>query len=123
MGIDLLHSPTVVSSLIFATFVAIAIFWQKKQEEARHRKNGFAPPVRYRTLDPFIGLDYVVKVFSDVSNMQRNRLKYGKTFMLKPLIAPPSIARICRGYLAALMETMAIFGGETQWCHLQGVGS
>lgn len=91
MGFDLLHSPTVVSGLIFASFVALAIFLRNRQEEARHRRNGFAPPVQYRSLDPFMGLDFVIKVFLDISHTQRNRLRYGKTFLLKPLLAGPMI--------------------------------
>ncbi|OAG12107.1 cytochrome P450, partial [Paraphaeosphaeria sporulosa] len=91
MGFDLLHSPTVVAGLIFTTFVVVAVF---VRNEAQNRTNGFAPPVRYRALDPFMGLDYVVKLFGDISVMQRNRVQYGKTFMIKPLISPPSIVTI-----------------------------
>ncbi|KAF2449087.1 cytochrome P450, partial [Karstenula rhodostoma CBS 690.94] len=57
-------------------------------------KNGFAPPVKYRGLDPFMGLDYTAKIFSDISVMQRNRLQYGKTFMIEPLISGPSIVTV-----------------------------
>lgn len=91
MGTDGLNSPALVAGLIFAVSVSVAIFIRNKQLGVQARKNGFASPARYRTLDPFMGLDYVVKLFTDISVMQRNRLQYGKTFLIKPLISPPSI--------------------------------
>jgi cytochrome P450 len=91
MGIDLLHSPTVVAALVFTSFVFVAVSLRNKQREAQAGKDGFAPPARYRTLDPFMGIDYVVKLFTDISVTQRNCLRYGKTFMIKPLISGPSI--------------------------------
>jgi cytochrome P450 len=91
MGIDLLHSPTVVAGLVFTSFVFIAVSLRNKQRDAQSRKNGFAPPGRYRALDPFMGLDYVVKLYTDISVLQRNCLQYGRTFIIEPLVAGPSI--------------------------------
>ncbi|KAL1594564.1 hypothetical protein SLS60_010325 [Paraconiothyrium brasiliense] len=93
-----MHSPTAVAGLIFTAFVLVAVFVRNKQLEAQARKNGFAPPARkYRALDPFMGLDYVLKLFTDISVMQRNRLQMvndllgkipgeGKTVDLHPLL-------------------------------------
>ncbi|KAF2655744.1 cytochrome P450 [Lophiostoma macrostomum CBS 122681] len=91
MGTNVLQSPTVVAGLIFVAFIFVAILVRNKRLDAQARRNGFEPPPRYRALDPFTGIDYVIKIFTDVSAMQRNRLQYGKTFIIKTLISPHSI--------------------------------
>jgi cytochrome P450 len=91
MDINIVQSPTLVAGLIFFACITLAVFVQNKQLDAQARKNGCAAPARYRALDPFMGLDYVIQFFADVSVMQRNRLRYGKTFTIKPLISQHSI--------------------------------
>ena len=91
MDTSLIHSPSVAAGLIFAFFICVAVFLRNKQSEAQALKNGFAPPPKFRAKDPFMGLDYVIQFFGDVSYLQRNRLQYGKTFIIKPWISATSI--------------------------------
>ncbi|KAJ4305531.1 hypothetical protein N0V90_001062 [Kalmusia sp. IMI 367209] len=89
MGIS--KSPTAVAGLVFIAFVLFATFLRKRALEAKARQDGFAPPTKYRALDPFLALDYVFKIFTDISFTQRNRLRYGKTFIIEPLLGVPTI--------------------------------
>ena len=91
MGIHLLQSPTVAAGLIFTVFFFLAVFVRNKRSEAQARKNGFASPPEFRGIDPFMRIDYVIQFFGDASFLQRNRLKYGKTFIVKPWISPSQI--------------------------------
>lgn len=89
---EVLQSPTAVAGLVFLASACLAVFVRNKQLDAQARGNGFAPPPGYRLLDPFMGLDYAVKIFGDVSNVHHNHLQYGKTFVVKPWLAHSNIA-------------------------------
>lgn len=91
MATSLIQNPSIVAGLILVVSICVAVFVRNKQAEAQALKNGFAPPPRFRAKDPFTGLDYVIQFFGDAYYLQRNRLQYGKTFIIKPWISATSI--------------------------------
>ncbi|GAP92080.1 putative cytochrome P450 [Rosellinia necatrix] len=77
--------------LVLATFF---LFRRRRQRDAAARNKGCHPAVSHRPLEPFLGFDFQMKMYSQIPYLYQLHQKYGDTYQVPSLIGAPTICTI-----------------------------
>ena len=85
----------VVFSLAASLLLAVVYLYQRQRSrDGAARGEGCSSVKRHTVKEPFVGLDFLLKMHMDIPSVYRYHERYGKTFEISPLVAQPAFATI-----------------------------
>jgi cytochrome P450 len=81
---------------IIAGLLLCAIYFYQRQRshDGTARSHGCSSVARYPVKEPFVGLDFHLKMHMEIPSVYRYHQRYGKTFEIRPLVTQPAFATI-----------------------------
>lgn len=79
-----------------ASLLLIAVYrhQRRRSRDGAARGEGCSSVTQYPIKEPFVGLDFLLKMHMDIPSVHRYHERYGKTFEISPLVAQPAFATI-----------------------------
>ncbi|KAI1407141.1 cytochrome P450 [Hypoxylon sp. FL1857] len=111
--------PKVACGLLFLTLFVLFLLQRQHQRNAVARRRGCEPAVPHRPLEPFLGFDFQMKMYSQIPFLYKLHQKLGHTYQVPSLISLPTICTIDPENIRTI-NTSKDYGVEPQ--RLPGLG-